>query len=316
MSIKTEIERLQANRNTIRKKMTDFGVSSSTDNLNTISTQINNIPNVGAINGTISTKAESYTIPNGYHNGSGKVQISTSEQAKIIPSNIKQGVSILGVSGTMANEMHALGIVTGSATETIPNWLNSLQGNQYKAVSAIVEGFSDLPSAGYYWILAPIGSVGTVRVQKVEASSSVTGAIYVRDINGAIGGWATDDWKKIYDECHKPTPADIGAVANTETISVAHGGTGKTTFISGAALIGNGANAVTTRGITNNTSTSTAISASTNLVTANTLRYAINRTSSVAAANTSYGTYMARGIALWASEITPTVNGAIAFLYE
>lgn len=56
--------------------------------------------NNGAVNKTISSKSESYTIPQGYHNGSGKVAISESEQAKIIASNIKKGVSILGVAGS------------------------------------------------------------------------------------------------------------------------------------------------------------------------------------------------------------------------
>ena len=41
-----------------------------------------------------------YTVPAGYHNGSGKVSISATEQAKIIPDNIKSGVTILGVSGS------------------------------------------------------------------------------------------------------------------------------------------------------------------------------------------------------------------------
>ena len=58
--------------------------------------------NNGAVTGTISTKDESYTIPIGYHDGSGKVAISTTEQAKIIATNIRAGVSILGVEGTMS----------------------------------------------------------------------------------------------------------------------------------------------------------------------------------------------------------------------
>lgn len=58
--------------------------------------------NNGAVSGTISTKAGAYTIPIGFHDGSGKVQISSTEQAKIIPSNIRSGVSILGVTGTMS----------------------------------------------------------------------------------------------------------------------------------------------------------------------------------------------------------------------
>ena len=60
--------------------------------------------NRGAVTGTISTKAGSYTIPAGYHNGSGNVSISTTEQAKIIAGNIKNGVSILGVTGTYTGE--------------------------------------------------------------------------------------------------------------------------------------------------------------------------------------------------------------------
>ena len=54
----------------------------------------------GAVNKSISSKSEIYMIPKGYHNGSGKVAISESEQAKIIASNIKKGVSILGITGS------------------------------------------------------------------------------------------------------------------------------------------------------------------------------------------------------------------------
>lgn len=58
--------------------------------------------NNGAVTGTITQKADSYNIPIGYHGGSGKVGISTTEQAKIIAANIRAGVSILGVTGTMS----------------------------------------------------------------------------------------------------------------------------------------------------------------------------------------------------------------------
>ncbi len=61
------------------------------------------MPNNGAVNGTISTKAGAYTVPQGYHDGSGKVQISSTEQAKIIPANIRSGVTILGVTGSMSS---------------------------------------------------------------------------------------------------------------------------------------------------------------------------------------------------------------------
>lgn len=58
--------------------------------------------NNGAVNGTITTKTGKYTVPQGYHDGSGTVQISSTEQAKLIATNIRQGVSILGVTGSMS----------------------------------------------------------------------------------------------------------------------------------------------------------------------------------------------------------------------
>lgn len=60
--------------------------------------------NNGAVSGVISTKDQQYTVPQGFHDGSGKVQISSTEQAKIIAGNIKSGVQILGVTGTYSGE--------------------------------------------------------------------------------------------------------------------------------------------------------------------------------------------------------------------
>ena len=58
--------------------------------------------NNGAVSGKISAKAESYTVPQGFHDGSGKVQIDANEQAKLIPDNIREGITILGVTGAMS----------------------------------------------------------------------------------------------------------------------------------------------------------------------------------------------------------------------
>lgn len=58
--------------------------------------------NNGAVTGKISTKSGKYTIPQGYHDGSGYAQIDSTEQAKLTPANIRAGVTILGVEGTMS----------------------------------------------------------------------------------------------------------------------------------------------------------------------------------------------------------------------
>lgn len=57
--------------------------------------------NNGSVKGKITTKAGKYTVPQGYHDGSGTVDIDSTEQAKLIPSNIREGVTILGVQGEM-----------------------------------------------------------------------------------------------------------------------------------------------------------------------------------------------------------------------
>lgn len=58
--------------------------------------------NNGSVTGTISTKVGQYTVPQGYHDGSGKVSIDSTEQSKLIPENIREGITVLGVTGTMS----------------------------------------------------------------------------------------------------------------------------------------------------------------------------------------------------------------------
>lgn len=56
--------------------------------------------NNGSTSGSISTKAGTVTIPAGYTTG-GTVGISSTEQAKVIANNIKSGVTLLGVAGSL-----------------------------------------------------------------------------------------------------------------------------------------------------------------------------------------------------------------------
>lgn len=58
--------------------------------------------NNGAVTGTISSKSGQYTVPQGYHDGGGKVSIASTEQAKLVPANIREGITILGVEGSMS----------------------------------------------------------------------------------------------------------------------------------------------------------------------------------------------------------------------
>ena len=73
------------------------------------------MPNRGTQTSAITTVAQSVTIQNGYHDGSGSVAIDSTEQAKIIATNIKNGVEILGVTGSYTGS-ELIKATTGSAT--------------------------------------------------------------------------------------------------------------------------------------------------------------------------------------------------------
>lgn len=95
--------------------------------------------NVGSQIGTISTKAQSVAINTGYHDGSGSVSISSVEQAKIVANNIKNGVEILGVTGTYTGSelIKATTLITKPYT-TAQTYLPSAQGDYDYFTQAVV----------------------------------------------------------------------------------------------------------------------------------------------------------------------------------
>ena len=68
---------------------------------------VGTMKNNGASGVTVSTKAGA-TIPQGYHDGSGKATIDAASATALVAGNIKQGVTVLGVTGTYAGEVAKL----------------------------------------------------------------------------------------------------------------------------------------------------------------------------------------------------------------
>ena len=112
------------------------------------------MPNNGAVTGTIDTKAGQYTVPQGYHDGSGKVSISPTEQAKIIAGNIKAGIQILGVTGTYEGEADKV---------------------QAKTVTPAVNAQTVLPDTGYdYLSQVTVNAIPYVETQNSAGGITVT----------------------------------------------------------------------------------------------------------------------------------------------
>ena len=92
---------------------------------------VGTMPNNGAKNYTISDLNDQ-TIAMGFYDGSGKISFDSTEKAKIIPANIKNGVSILGVQGTM----------TGQESITV----------QSKTITPTFTAQTILPDSGYDYL--------------------------------------------------------------------------------------------------------------------------------------------------------------------
>lgn len=98
MSTASEITRLTSARNTIRNKMVSLGLGTSTDLLDDLADEINSIVNQGAVSATVQ-EGDTYTIPAGFHNGSGTVSgvggggSYTLQSKSVTPTKSQQSVT-------------------------------------------------------------------------------------------------------------------------------------------------------------------------------------------------------------------------------
>lgn len=114
------------------------------------------MPNNGAVSGTISTLATPYTVPQGYHDGSGTVSVDSTEAAKVIPGNIKNGVQILGVTGTYEGEDQPTQVKTATPYTTAQTILPDAD---YVLSQVNVEAIYYNESANQYGTTVTIGQV-------------------------------------------------------------------------------------------------------------------------------------------------------------
>lgn len=202
MSISTEISRIQADRNTIRTKLVELGMATGTDNLSKLATAIEGIVNQGAVSVTVQ-EGDTYTIPAGYHNGSGTVSgvagggnynlqsksvTPTKKQQNITPDNGYYGLSDVTVSPIPDNYQDVSSVnavagdvitgkiyVTADGTVTTGTMPNNGAANRTLDVTTI----SYTIPKGYH--------SGTGKVQIVLETKTVTPTKSVQDITPTSG---------------------------------------------------------------------------------------------------------------------------------
>jgi hypothetical protein len=134
MSIQTEITRLSTARNAIRDKLVELGLAESTSKIDTLATAIEGIDNKGAVSATVQ-EGDTYTIPKGYHNGSGtvsgvsgggnyalqsKTATPTKKQQSITPDSGYYGLSDVTVAAIPESYQNVSG-VTAAAADVLAN---------------------------------------------------------------------------------------------------------------------------------------------------------------------------------------------------
>ena len=98
MSIATEVTRITGDRNTIRAKLVELGLAQSTDGLDKLAAAVESIENRGAVSAEVQ-EGQTYTIPKGYHNGSGTVSgvagggSSNLQSKTVTPTKLQQNVT-------------------------------------------------------------------------------------------------------------------------------------------------------------------------------------------------------------------------------
>lgn len=156
MSTSTEIARLTTARNTIRDKLIELGLATSTAKLDVLATAIDGIINRGAVTATVQ-EGETYTIAAGYHNGSG---------------------TVVGVSGGGNYTLQAKGPVTPTKSQISVTPDNGYYGLSAVTIAAIPEAYQNVSA-----VTAAAGDILTGKTIVDATGATVAGTM---TNNGAV----------------------------------------------------------------------------------------------------------------------------------
>lgn len=184
------------------------------------------MPNNGAYRQTITAVAQVVTIPEGYHDGNGTVQLSAEGQEALVPGNIKNGVTILGVSGEANVNDTTLpdaGATAGDILTGKKGWVNGELVTGTMASNGTLTQTITAPSqvvtlkTGYY-------AGGTVKINEADQKLLVAG-----NIKSGVTILGVDGGPNVNDTTLTSTAAGAGDIA-----------LGKQAWANGVLLTGTG----------------------------------------------------------------------------
>ena len=90
-----------------------------------------NMPNIGQQLGSVPSRDGYASISAGYHDGSGKIGLSAADKSALIADNIREGIQVLGIVGTMSGseDVKATSLIAEAYTNTSRTYLPSDQGD-------------------------------------------------------------------------------------------------------------------------------------------------------------------------------------------
>ena len=155
------------------------------------------MPNRGAVTGSISSLNDTYTIAEGYHNGNGTVDIDSTEKAKIVASNIKDGTTILGVTGNFTDastvSQGQTAAVAGDILTGKSAWVDGAEVQGMMANNGSTSGTISTV-AGTVAVPSGYTTGGTVSIDSTEQSKIVAGniklGVVILGVTGTYSGEA------------------------------------------------------------------------------------------------------------------------------
>ena len=172
------------------------------------------MPNQGGKTLNIASKSTPVTIPQGYHDGSGKAQIDPTEAAKIIANNIRQGITILGVAGSMSGkELSIVVTVTSGATVTATKGSKVVSGTSVNGTCTLT-----VPEAGTWSVKATLnGQTSDTKSVSVVDSYAVALTFFSATITVNVDSGASVTLKKGWTTIATKTSNGTAVFTVTET---------------------------------------------------------------------------------------------------